>query len=100
MALTEAIMPWYTEFSDYRDYFRRYAMTANTLLPLSTPVTITTAADDPVVCAEDFQFLPRNRYLDLSIQRYGGHCGFLDPFPFGCWYERCIGETIDSKEAE
>jgi predicted alpha/beta-fold hydrolase len=100
MALTEAIMPWYTEFGDYRDYFRRYTMTGNALLPLSIPVTIFTAADDPVVCAEDFHLLSRNRYLNLSIQRYGGHCGFLDPFPFGCWYERCIGETLASEGAE
>jgi predicted alpha/beta-fold hydrolase len=99
MALTEAIMPWYTEFGNYRDYFRLYTLTGNVLASLAVPVTIITSADDPVVPAEDFHHLPRNRYLDLSIQPYGGHCGFLDPFPFGCWYERRIAETLEQEEA-
>jgi predicted alpha/beta-fold hydrolase len=62
------------------------------------PVTIITSADDPVVPVEDFRQLPQNRYLDVSIQRYGGHCGFLDLFPIGCWYERRIGEILEQEE--
>lgn len=99
MALTEAIMPWFTEFGNYRDYFRHYTLTENVLAPLSLPVTVITSADDPVVPVEDFHHLPENRFLDLSIQPYGGHCGFLDPFPFGCWYERRIAETLKQEEA-
>jgi predicted alpha/beta-fold hydrolase len=98
MALTEAIMPWYTEFGHYQDYFRRYTLTGNALAPLAMPVTIFTATDDPVVSAEVFYNLPRSRYLNLSIQRYGGHNGFLDPFPCGCWYERSIGEILTREE--
>jgi hypothetical protein len=98
MALTEAIMPWYTEYGGYRDYFSRYTLTGNALASLAFPVTIITSADDPVVPVEDFRRLPRNRHLDLSIQPYGGHCGFLDPFPFGCWYERNIAETLEREE--
>ena len=68
MALTEAIMPWYTEFGDYRDYFRRYTMTGNALLSLSIPVTIFTAADDPVVCAEDFHLFQAARLNHLYLR--------------------------------
>jgi hypothetical protein len=98
MALTEAIMPWYTEFGNYREYFSRYTLTGNALASLAMPVTIITSMDDPVVPAEDFRHLPQNRYLDVSIQRYGGHCGFLDPFPMDCWYERRIGEILEQDE--
>ncbi len=98
MALTEAIMPWYPELGHYRDYFRRYTLTGNALASVAVPVTIITAADDPFVSVEDFCRLPRNRYLDIDIQRYGGHCGFLDPFPLGCWYERRIGEILERGE--
>lgn len=96
MGLTEAIMPWYTAYDHYQDYFRRYTLTGDSLGPLAMPVTIFTAEDDPVVSAAEFRRLPRNRFLNLSIQRHGGHCGFLDPFPFGCWYERRIGEILAS----
>jgi predicted alpha/beta-fold hydrolase len=94
MGLTEAIMPWYSEYESYRDYFSRYTLTGDRLSDLRTPVTILTAEDDPFVPAEDFRRLLANRHLDLRIQRYGGHCGFLAPFPFGCWYERQIAEII------
>jgi len=94
MAMTEAIMPWYPEFSDYRDYFSRYTLTGKALASLAFPVTIFVSADDPVVPVEHFHELPPNPYLKVSIQRFGGHCGFLDPFPRGCWYERKIEEII------
>jgi predicted alpha/beta-fold hydrolase len=98
MGLTEAIMPYYTEFSSYRDYFRHYTLTGDALSSLTLPVTIFTADDDPVVAGEDFRLLPRSRYLRLSLQEYGGHCGFLDPFPWGCWYERRIACLIEKRE--
>jgi hypothetical protein len=96
MGLTEAIMPYFPEFGDYRDYFRQYTLTGEALAPLALPVTIFISEDDPVVDAEDFHRLPRNAHLHLSIQKFGGHCGFLDPFPWGCWYERRIAHTIQS----
>jgi predicted alpha/beta-fold hydrolase len=61
-------------------------------------VTIMTAQDDPVVSADDFQKLPAAGRLHLSLQRYGGHCGFLDPFPWGCWYERTIARILAQNE--
>jgi len=98
MALTEAIMPWYTEYGGYLDYFSRYTLTGDLLGSLQMPVTIITSEDDPVVPADDFRRLPMNRHLDVIIERYGGHCGFLDPFPFGCWYERRIADIISQRE--
>ncbi len=98
MALTEAIMPWYSEFKNYHDYFSRYTLTGETLRSLAMPVTIITSGDDPVVPVGDFLRLPQNPSLDVSIQKYGGHCGFLDPFPMGCWYERHIEEVINQEK--
>lgn len=98
MGLTEAIMPYFAQFTSYRDYFSRYTLTGDALASLAFPVTIFTADDDPVVAGEDFRLLPRNRYLRLSLQKYGGHCGFLDPFPWGCWYEGEIARLIAQRE--
>ena len=98
MGLTVAIMPYYTEFGHYRDYFRLYTLTGNFLAPLAMPVAIFASADDPVVPAEDYRHLSANGFLQISLQKQGGHCGFLDPFPRGCWYERRIGEILDNLE--
>jgi len=98
LGLTEAIMPWYPEFSNYREYFNHYTLTGKVLASLDFPVTIITSADDPVVPIEDFQRLPSSPHLNISVQNFGGHCGFLDHFPCGCWYERQIAEIIEREE--
>lgn len=94
MGLTEDIMKWYPEFKNYREYFNIYTLTGDVLASVTLPVFIITAQDDPAVPVEDFYHLPSNPYLHVSIQRSGGHCGFIDPFPFGCWYERRISTLI------
>jgi uncharacterized protein len=98
MGMTQALMSYYTEFNSYRDYFHRYTLTGNALSALGMPVTIITSSDDPVVSVEDFRHLPSNNHLQIIIQRHGGHCGFLDPFPWGCWYERYICNVLQSDE--
>ena len=95
LGLTEAIMPYFPDYPSYMDYFRQYTLTGQALAPLRFPVQVFAAQDDPVVSVEDFLALPSVPDLAVSIQRYGGHCGFLDPFPWGCWYERRISALLD-----
>lgn len=95
MELTERLISCYTEFEDCRDYFNRYTLRAGTLHDLATPVTLIAAEDDPVIPADDVRAIAGNPLLRLLIQRWGGHCGFLDPFPFGCWYEELINKIIE-----
>ena len=94
LGLTEAIIPWYPEYSDYRLYFREYTLLNDAFRDLSMPVTIVTAEDDPFIPVADFRRLEKNPRLQLLIQRYGGHCGFLEFFPYACWYDRLIDRTI------
>ena len=88
MGLTEAIMPYYPEFPDYRSYFRRYTLLEGTFTGLTVPVTIIAAQDDPVVPVTDFYSLTPSPRLTLHIHRHGGHCGFLEAFPFSAWHEK------------
>lgn len=96
MELTEAIMPYYPDFSDYRQYFNHYTLTDEAFSSLSIPATIMISQDDPVVPIEDFHGLKHQQNLHLSIQRHGGHCGFIDMPGFSCWYERKIYDTINA----
>lgn len=90
MEMTEAIMPLYSEFPSWREYFAKYTLRKPLFSGLSVPLTVIASADDPVIPVRDVEALAGSPNLDLSIQKYGGHCGFLDPFPHGCWYERRI----------
>ncbi len=96
MALTEAIMPCYPDFRNYREYFNHYTLLGNALRDLSIPVTIIASEDDPVVPVRDFYELNKNRFLQVLIQKHGGHCGFLNFLPFRCWYEGEIAHILDT----
>jgi predicted alpha/beta-fold hydrolase len=97
MALTEAIMAYYPDFKDYREYFNRYTLLGDVFANLAVPVTIIASKDDPIVPVSDLHDLKKNQYLHLLIQKYGGHCGFLNFLPFECWYEEKI-EHIFTQE--
>lgn len=88
MEMTEFFVSRYSPFRDYRDYFSRYTLLGDALKRLSFPATILTSEDDPIIPVHDFLGLRNvDGNLTLSVQAFGGHCGFIDPFPFGCWYE-------------
>jgi hypothetical protein len=95
MAMTELLINRYTGFDGRRDYFNHYTLRAETLHDLVVPVTVVAAEDDPFIPAGDVRAIAGNPLLRLLIQRRGGHCGFLDPFPFGCWYEELINGIIE-----
>jgi predicted alpha/beta-fold hydrolase len=80
-AMTQWLVQRYTEFGDADDYFARYAVLGDALVGLDVPTTIITAADDPVIAVKDFLNLTPTRLLDLKIERYGGHVGFVDVWP-------------------
>ena len=95
LEITEEIVPRFTPFRDYMEYFSQYTLLGDVFKDLKIPLLIITAEDDPIIAARDFQNLKGNGNLQVSIQRHGGHCGFLDPFPFGCWYEREIYHLME-----
>jgi hypothetical protein len=94
LGITEAIMCYYPDFPTYRDYFNHYTLRADMFSHLQIPLTLIASTDDPILPKEDILTLKENHYLHLSIQQYGGHCGFLRPFPHGCWYERKIDDIL------
>jgi len=98
MELTKAIMPYYPDFRNYREYFNQYTLRDNIFDHLDIPVTIIASEDDPIVPTHDISGLRCNKYLRLSVQTYGGHCGFIDFFPFKCWYEEEIEQIIRQME--
>jgi len=87
-------MPYFSDFPSYRNYFNLYTLDNEFFQNFNLPVDIFIAEDDPVIALEDFHKLQENHYIKLLRQKFGGHCGFLDIFPFNCWYLEKIAETI------
>ena len=94
--LTADIMKYYPDFPSYRDYFKLYTLDRSSFLDLDIPVSIIISADDPVIPIDDFNTLCENEYLKIIRQPRGGHCGFIDLFPYRRWYHDLILESMKS----
>jgi hypothetical protein len=98
MEITERLIPKYSPFRDATEYFRTYTLLGDVFRSLSVPVLILMSEDDPIIDVGDFRELRGNGNLRISLQRYGGHCGYLDPFPFGSWSDRAIRASLPGAE--
>lgn len=86
MAMTRAFVRRYSPYPDAMAYFDSYAVTPAMMAELSSPVTMLAAADDPIIPVQDLEAFPGcSPYLQLYIQPYGGHVGFIDLFPLRPW---------------
>jgi hypothetical protein len=98
MGLTEAVMPYFPDFKTYKEYFDQYTLREDFFSGLAVPVTIIASHDDPIVSIGDIRALKETEHLRISLQPYGGHCGFIDFFPFRCWYEGEIERILRRSE--
>ncbi|MCU0844514.1 MAG: alpha/beta fold hydrolase [Spirochaetes bacterium] len=87
MEMTEELVRRYTDYAGAADYFGRYTLTAGCIDRAAVPLTVLMAADDPVVPAADFHALETNEHSRIIMQRYGGHCGYIDGPRLGSWYQ-------------
>ena len=79
--MTEWLVEHYTDMASVDEYFAKYAVTKTTVTELNVPTTVLTAADDPVIAVEDFAQFQETPMLDLKIERFGGHVGFVNVWP-------------------
>ena len=89
--LTGYFVEHYTDFASTREYLDAYSLLNGRLAGLSIPSFILTAADDPVIPAEDFAALPKDVPLHLHMTSHGGHCGFLQNLSFETY---CAGVVL------
>jgi predicted alpha/beta-fold hydrolase len=94
MEITERILPLYSPYQTSQEYFNTYTLTGRSFDELSIPVLALTAADDPMIPVQDFFDLQGNQKLHIHVERYGGHCGFLQTYRFQAWYEELIDRTF------
>jgi hypothetical protein len=94
MELTEKIMIYFPDFPSYRDYFNLYTLTNDFFQSFQIPVTVIISDDDPVIPLEDYCQIKENEYFRIIRQKFGGHCGFMDLFPFSCWHQEKIADII------
>jgi len=93
--MTAELIRHFTEFPSLDDYLNGYSITGGRLARLDVPATIITSLDDPIIPAHSLERLARPSCLQLTVTRFGGHCGFLERLGGPSWVERRIIAELD-----
>lgn len=96
--LTAWLVERYTDFGSVEAYFDGYSIAGERLSGLQVPVSILTAADDPVIPVHCFHELRLPPTARLEISRYGGHCGFIEGLHLGGFGERWVADRLAHAE--
>ena len=92
--MTDRLACRYGGFPSLAEYLRGYGLVGKVLEPLEASpqmqVRLITAADDPIIAASDLERLARPANLQVTLTRFGGHCGFYDGVAGPTWIEREI----------
>ena len=79
--MSEWVMKSMPFFNDVGEYLDAYGVQPKEILDLAAPLTILTAANDPLIPADDIAALPSHPRLQVHVLPFGGHVGYNDLFP-------------------
>lgn len=68
-------------FNNIEEYLDAYSVQPKEILDLAAPLTILTAANDPLIPSDDITAPPSHPRLQVHVLPYGGHVGYNDLFP-------------------
>jgi hypothetical protein len=86
--MTDVLVRKYGGFPSLEQYLRGYAIVDDALASLEARTRIIAAADDPIIPAADLQRIAHPRSLEVTLTRFGGHCGFYEGGAGPTWIER------------
>jgi uncharacterized protein len=93
--MTNELIWHFTEFPSLDDYLNGYSITGDRLDGLDVPASIITSLDDPIIPAHSIERLAHPPSLQLTVTRFGGHCGFLEHWIGPSWVERRIVSELE-----
>jgi hypothetical protein len=96
--LNRMFVPKHTIYATVEEYFAAYAVLGDRLASLAMPATIIATIDDPIIPVDDFRRIDPIELLDIDIQRFGGHCGFIESLTARSWIETRMIEILHRYE--
>lgn len=88
--MTDWFVEHHTDFRDSEAYLDGYSITGDYLCDLQVSSRIISALDDPVIPAAGLRDLAPSANLDISVTRFGGHCGFIKDHRLGSWLDAVV----------
>lgn len=87
----------YIGFNTVEEYFIKNSITESHILTIETPMLIIHAQNDPIIPVSNLSYLEnvlkRNRFINLHINEYGGHCPFC-PKEISNWMKTELKNSI------
>jgi len=91
---TDLLVKRFTDFAGIDEYHDSFSIAGDRLAGLRCPSTILAAADDPVIPVDDILEIDKPDCLEIEIQRWGGHCGFIENPSLQSWVERRVAQIL------
>jgi predicted alpha/beta-fold hydrolase len=88
--MTARLLERHTDYAGTREYFQAYSIQPELTRQITLPLTILTAADDPIIPIEEFQRLKPSASTDVIMLEHGGHNGFIEGLFQPAWYDRFL----------
>jgi len=88
--MTAELVRRHSEFATLEEYLNGYSITGERLASLEVPASILTSLDDPMIPVGGLVRLARPAALEVTVTRYGGHCGFIESLAGLTWAERFV----------
>jgi len=92
---TDLLVKRFTDFGGIDAYHDGFSIARKRLQGLRCPATILAAEDDPVIPVEDLLEIEQPDCLEIEIQRWGGHCGFIEDPRRRSWVERRVAQILE-----
>lgn len=92
--MTAHLVDKFGEFPTVDDYFAGYALSREMLEGATQPLTVITAADDPIIPIGDFAGLRSGGRFRLEVHAHGGHCGFMTGIGPHSWVDARLCDIV------
>ena len=87
-------------YSDVDEYLAAYSVQPREISELSAPLSILSAANDPIIPPVDIDALPPHPLLQVQLLPYGGHVGYNDLFPLRNRLPELMMPLLEQDESE
>ncbi|MFC1876951.1 YheT family hydrolase [Thermodesulfobacteriota bacterium] len=94
--MTARLLERYTDYAGTHEYFHAYSIQPELTQQITLPLTILTAADDPIIPIEEFQQLKPSAGTDVIMLEHGGHNGFIEGLFQPAWYDRFLLQQFEA----
>lgn len=80
--------------NDRTTYLEGYRVDKDVIEQITVPTYILTAADDPVIPLADITALPDSKWVNTTVLKHGGHCGFINGKRLTSYADRWVFNTL------